>query len=163
MVRRNSPLHRGRGTVLPGQNQIFSRKSSGKNTRTVSPDKARWCQQLIEPGVRIHPGQLGVSVGQLGEIINDGLAINLNNLISRHKAGFMDDNNVDIGHAMGSCGDRNDGIVMLKVKGGVAQRNIVYVPITIAAEKIEEIFLEGVFVLVFTRLDIVLNIIESFI
>lgn len=52
---------------------------------------------------------------------------------------------------------------MLKDKGGVAQRAKGYVTISIVAEKIEEIFVEGIFVLVFTRLDVALNIIESFI
>lgn len=161
----NPPVHLGRGAVLPSQIQIFGRicLSGGKKTGCVSRTKARWCQQLIEPSVRIHPGQLGMTVGHLGEIIDGGLAIYLNNLISRHKPSFLNGNSVNIGHAIGSFGDRDDGIVMLKGKGDIAQRAKGHVPIPIAAEKIEEIFVEGIFVLVFTRFDIALNIIESFI
>lgn len=161
----NSPLHLSRGTILPGQIQIFGRicGSGGKNSRVVFPVNARWCQQLIEPGVRIHPGQLWVTVGHLGEIIDGGLAIDLNNLVSRLKTSFPDGDNVNIGHSIGSFTDRDDGIFMLKDKGGVAQRAKRYVTISIVAEKIEKIFVEGIFVLVFTRLDVALNIIESFI
>lgn len=102
-------------------------------------------------------------IGHLGEIIDGALAIDLDNLISRLEAIGFGDDDMDIRQTIGSFGNRDDGIVMLKDKGDIAQRSIGYMPISIAAEQVEEIFVEGIFVLVFSGLDVALDIIEGFI
>lgn len=101
----NAPLHLGRRAVLPRQCQVFVGIDTpgGKETRPVNPAKAKH-QQLIEPRVRIHPGQLRMTIGHLGEVINRVLAIDLNDFSPRLEASRLGVNDVDLGDAIRSLG-----------------------------------------------------------
>lgn len=102
-----------------------------------------------------------MTIGHLGEVINRVLAIDLKDFGTRLETIRLGLNDVDLGDAIRSLGHRDDGIVVLKDECNVAQRAIPHVPIPVTAEKVEEISVEGILVLVISGTDIILNIIHG--
>lgn len=104
-----------------------------------------------------------MTVGHLGEVIHGVLAIYLNDLGPGLEASTLGVDGINLGDGTRSQGHRDNTVLVLKDECDITQRAKRHMPISITAEEVEEILVEGILVLVCSGIDVTLDVAEGFI